>query len=671
MPDFLSPAGPLFGPDFVMVTVNDNTGVQYSLEVYPDASNADLVSAGQPAQYYWQPSRVYLAKKQDSPQDYDFGMTVFKGLMTSETDVGVTGPDEETGGGFCTFSTTFAIPDSVIANAIKALKAGNHPAPAPRLAGLFPSPNQDGPDPRLGIVPIIANNVTIEVPPLAAASGSKVPMFIDAQGAGQGSIEAHGISTFLVTCSELAAGAVAGSLQSGVSPFTVHCNLKEQVYIHGCQIEVTVDADKTYDQFSAALSTGGFLGICSASMEYAYSNMITSGAIVTKIQMDTGDLTPELQQWIQKNVEDMRTAAFNAVKSEIFDWKPTEQSPATADRGLFSSIFGGSSVSLKSNYQHHGLTFSQTLHLDSAISVNNTVSGDLNDLLPAVKANPDKYLAIVDIGKFFQKIQVAGSCAVNFGEVLPDGTLLKDPIESVQLEVAYPDYNNPTGTNGQANLVTQAQGSHYTIGHKDPNASTELAVWTKDNPSDIVDISALRLDKDLPNWPANQVQVTKTVVFDGADPRVELANGGSTYTIVQVLTEHAPKLTADEVGYLFVRFMLDRVLPKDNITITLTCQLGPRTDTITITRQNQKNVLWQIFSDKYENINSFTYTAQVEVTGPNFTDTPVTWQTPSAITVPLPTGRLKYVNPYKLALPPAPADKISTINSYIANSPAN
>ncbi|MGW2288569.1 hypothetical protein [Streptomyces phaeochromogenes] len=675
MPDFLSATGPLFGPDFVLVTVNDETGQRYALQVYPDASNDELRAAGQAPQYYWQPSRVYLAKKQTSPEDFDFGMTVFKGLLTSETHIGVeaeqAGGDIEAGGGFCTFTTTFAVPDSVIANAVKALRAGQHAAPKPRLGSLFFAYGSGDPDPLLGVVPIIENNVTIEVPRLDAAGGTAAPMYIDAQGAGKGSIEEHGFSSFLVTCNQLAAGAIAGSLEEGVSPFTVHCHLKEQVYIHGCQIKVTVDADKTFNQFSAALSAGGFLGISSASLEYGYSNLITTGGIITEIQMDNGVLTPELQQWVMKNADDMRTRAFNLVKSEIFDWKPTEQSPATASRGLFSSIFGGSSVSLKSNYQHRGVTFTETFRLDTTISVHQTVSGTLNDLLPAVQAHPERYLAVVDIGEHFRKIQVAGVCAVDFDDVLADGTDLRDPIRSVQLEVGYPDYHDPVRADGTVNLVTQAQGFHYTLGHKDPKAGLELAMWTEDNPQDIVNISTLRLEADIPQWPADQVKLTKTIVFDGDDPRVDLSNGGSVYTIEQTGTGHAPKLTADEVGYVFVRFMLDRILPKDNISLTLTCRIGSRTDTLTITRQNQKNALWEIYSDKFVRENSFTYSLQVEVTGPDFTDDPVIWGTAAPVTVPLPSGRLKYLNPFKLALPPVPAAQVATVNRYIATYPAN
>lgn len=667
--NIITATGPLFGPDFVEVVANDDTGLQYTVQVYPDASNRELKAAGLPTQYYWQPARVYLAKKQNSPKDYAFGMTVFKGLLTGETTVGIddtmtTGGTVETGGGFCTFTTTFALPDSVITNVIKALKAGEHAPPVPRLEHLFFQFASSDPDPLLGIIPILESNVTIEIPDTGVAAGAtKAPLHMSAQGTGKGSIEAHGFNSFLVTCNELAAGAIAGSLKEGVSPFTVHCDLKELAYIHGCQVTVTVDVDKTYDQFSAALSTGGFLGIDSASLDYAWANMQTSGAITTHMQMDDGNLTPELKQWIEKNVDDIRKTAMDAVKNEIFDWKPTEQSPASTDRGFFSGLFGGSSVSLKASHQRHGVKLDQQLVLDTTIAVHSTISGELDDLMPAVKADLDKYLAIVDIGEFFKKVQVAATSAINFDEVLPDGTSLHDPIQSVQLEVSYPDYSHP-GDDQAPNLVTQAQGFHYTIGNKDPNKGAELAVWTKDNPTDVVNVSFLRLDKPPKSWPANQVKLRKTVVFDGSDPRVELRDGGSTVTVETVGEEHAPKLTADEVGYVFVRFIVDQVLPP-NVTVTVKATIGERTDTITLTQANQKNGLWEIYSDKYADETEFTYTAEVEVVGANFTDEPIDYATPAPVTVPLPTGRLKYVNPLKVTLPAPPADKVAAINEYI------
>ena len=671
MNDFLSPTGPIFGPDFVLITI-DADGLTYPLQVYPDASNESLREAGQPMQFYYQPGNVYLARKQNAPADYDFGMTVFKGLMTEESTIGIT-PEVttngavETGGGFCAFVTTFAVPDAVIAGAIEKLKAAQHPAPAPWLQRLFGRP-AGAPEPRLGMVPVLENDVTIEVPNLIAASaGQKMPLYIDAQGAGKGSIEAKGRSAFLVTLNQLAAGAIAGALENGKSPFTVHCNLKEQVYIHGCQVKVTVDARKCYDQFSGALSAGGFLGIGEASLQYAYSKMVTEGGVTTEIQMDSANLTPELKDWITKNVSDMKTTVYQLLKDEIFDWQPREDSPATASRGLFSSIFGGVSVSLKASHQVRELSFSDTLKLDTTIAVEQTVSGDLNDLLPAVLADREKYVSVVDVGEHFRKVQVAGTCSVDFAENV-GGRDLSDPIRSVQLEVSYPDYDTPV-VDGKPNLVTLAEGFHYTVGDKDPSASNQLAVWTKDNPDDIVNVAFLRLEEETPLWPADQVRLRKTIVFDGEDPRVDLANGTSTFVVETTGTGHAPKVTADEAGYVFVRMMLDRRIPAPNISVSMTCSIGGRTDTLTITAENQLDAIWEIFSDKYFAETSFTYALSVDVSGPDFTDDPVSWSSPAPVTVPLPAGRTKMLNPLKISLPPVPADQRETVNRYIAAFP--
>src|SRR5436190_1868302 len=125
--DLLSPLGPLFGPNFITITQNDETGRAFQLEVYPDANNSMLRSNGVPMHFYFVPQRVFLAKKQTAPADFDFGMTLVKGLLTTEGTLGVTdeitaGGDVEVGGGFCTFSTTFAVPESVIRGATQQLR---------------------------------------------------------------------------------------------------------------------------------------------------------------------------------------------------------------------------------------------------------------------------------------------------------------------------------------------------------------------------------------------------------------------------------------------------------------------------------------------------------------------------------------------------------------------
>jgi hypothetical protein len=655
--DLLTPLGPLFGPNFITIQQNDETGRLFQLEIYPDANNNRLRPNGMAMHYYFVPQRVFLAKKQTAPADFDFSMTLFKGLLTGETTIGI--PDEatqggavEAGGAFCTFSTTFAVPESVIRGAIEQLRAQDHIRP-------------DEPTPQLGIVPIVENNVTIEVPELVNVGGTKMPFFIGAQGTGKGSVEATGVSTFLVTCNELAAGAIVGSLKKGMSPFTVHYNLKQQFYINACDIIVKVDVDKVFESFSSSISAGGFLGLDSVSFSAAYQNTVTSGGISTQITMNGAVVDDATKKMIETQVEEMRKFAMDMVKKEIFDFNPTPDSPASADRSLFSSIFGGSSVSMKANYQKRSVHLTQALKLNESIAILDTKSGDLNDLQPAITASLDKYLAVVDIGEFFKKLQVAATTNVNWDETLPDGTKLSDPIRSIQLEVGYPDFSAPLGGDGKPNPQFRGQGFHYVTGHKNPDRPSELTVWNgPENGKEIVNVAFLKMDEAVPGWEVDEVILRKTIVYDPSDPRVELASGGTTFVKEVRTKSHAPVISPDEVGYVFVRFMLNRILP-DAMQFTLRCKIGNRTDTFNITKANQKNIIWEVFSDRFFNETSASYSIEVTVSSPDITEEDVVYGTPAPVTIALPAGRIKYLPGMALHLPSAPTDKVETINRYL------
>ena len=676
MSDFVAAHGPIWGADFVTINVEQN-GTLYPLEVYPDANNPALRAAGVPTQYYYQVAECSVAKRTDGSGNYDFGMTLFKGLLTSATDVGVTSADQEMGGGWLSFSTTFGVPPEVITAAIAQIQNGGHTPPPSTIAQYFNYQNGD-PTPLLGIIPISEDDVTLNVADLTKATPG---MWIEAVSPSTGSIEAQGINSFLVTCNQWAAGAIASGLTAGgAPPFTVQCTQHEQFWMDACTVTVTADADKVYDSMSAALSVSGFLGITSASLQAAYMNMQSSGVIQTVITMDSGMLTTAQQTWIQQYVDNVQTEFWNMMKSSIFDWDPTKTDPtgtATASQGPLASLFGGASVSMKADYQHEGLTLTNELVLQGPISVSQGVSGDLSDLMAAVKGDLSAYLAVVDIGQYFEKVQVAATSAVQFTAVAPDGTNIGDPLTSVQLVASYPDFDQPTNSDGTPNLVASAQGYHYTIGQtQSPPAAAEPIIWTKANSTDAISTAWLRLANDEPSWPAGQVQLTQTLVFDGTDPRVDLADGGVTWSSTTLTsTNLAPILVASAVGIVDLNLALDRRLPTPNITLRVTMVLGgpaapTRTDTLTVTSANQQNIRYQIWSDKYVNVDQFSYSIQVEVTGPDFTDNPVVWQHAAPVQVDIPVGRIKYLNPVVLTLPPCPADQVATVNQYIAATAA-
>ncbi len=117
-------------------------------------------------------------------------------------------------------------------------------------------------------------------------------------------------------------------------------------------------------------------------------------------------------------------------------------------------------------------------------------------------------------------------------------------------------------------LKTLGDGFHYTPTAINLSAPSTLAQWTKANPTDIINISFMRLMKSLPNWDADQVVITKKLVYDPDDPRVDLSTG--TPEIVVTLppgNDHTPTVGPDDVGYIYVQeFVLDRAI-SSNVTV--------------------------------------------------------------------------------------------------------
>ncbi len=689
----IQPLGPLFGPDFILIEVEDQALGTFALEVFPDANNPSLKANGLPMQYYYMPKQLYLAKKQDSSGDFDFSVTLFKGLMTTEDTLGIsgaqtTGGEVDAGGAFVTFSMTMAVPDTVITGALAQLKAQKVTPPS-RISAYCPS-SAGGPDPLLGIVPIVDNQVTIEVPQLtgastttppptsstpatgtttpaagttpatgttAAAGGAAPPVvnngnpwFISAQSNSHGSIEASGISSFLVTCNQLAAGAIVGSLQAGRSPFVVHYNLTEMFYMNACQIQMDVDVDKVFTQLSAAAEAK--YGFVQADLQANYQASITNGGITTVINENGVAVDADLKAMIDKQVGSMQDNAWNLVKSEIFNWQPKPDDPAKASAGAC----GGAAVSLKLNYQMHSVHFDQSWTLNDSVTKLDGKDGTLTELEPAITANLNKYLSIIDIGQYFQKLQVAATPNIDFTDAD-----IADPITSASIEVSYPN-PNPDGTvpnnaDGTPVLKTLGEGFHYTPGAINLSAPTTLAQWTKANPNDIINISFMRLMQSPPNWDADQVTLTKKLVYDPDDPRVDLSTSTPEISVTSTGKDHTPTVGPDDVGYIYIKFVLDRAISSNvivTLTITLTGSQGTRTDTLTLTTTDPKQkpvATWQVFSDKYFDADTAKVNIAVEVAPPpsNFTGAPVTWSGVEA--VPVGIGRIKRIVPYTITLP--------------------
>jgi hypothetical protein len=260
-------------------------------------------------------------------------------------------------------------------------------------------------------------------------------------------------------------------------------------------------------------------------------------------------------------------------------------------------------------------------------------------------------------------LEISASSSIDWGQTFPGQPEIRSPLRSVAIEVGYPDCANPVGADGQPALVFRAEGVPRFIGDA-PAPKAELMCWTRDHSNAIFIVSFMKLDAPVAGWGVDEVLIRKTIAFDPNDPRVDLAGGGSVMVTEQRMGS-APRITADDVGSIHIRFRLDRPIPTGNISITLVCVIGDRRDVFTIDAKNQDNLAWELYSDKYFDQACFTYELSVAVAGIGFFDDAIQWRTVRPVEVPLPHGRIKSIDRCILTLPPPPADKIEAINQLI------
>ena len=89
-------------------------------------------------------------------------------------------------------------------------------------------------------------------------------------------------------------------------------------------------------QFSGAAQAK--YGFAQADLSANYQYCVTDGAISTVIQQNGTDVDADMKKLIEKTVSDMQDKAWNLVKTEIFDWQPKPDDPATASAGACGGV---------------------------------------------------------------------------------------------------------------------------------------------------------------------------------------------------------------------------------------------------------------------------------------------------------------------------------------------
>ncbi|MEV7544928.1 hypothetical protein [Streptomyces sp. NPDC089915] len=387
MSDSPLPAGPIFGPDSLVIDVND-----LSVPIWPDALNTDLAAAGAPTRYYFRLPRLTVAS-QPGTADLEFSATVMV--------QGPVGPQPVYLGGSCTFSCTAALPAGTEAQIVDRLMSQDHPDPPARIAPLFAHQPGD-PPPELSMVPITGSAVScvIEHPPTGTS-----PLFMTVQGGPGGGIDPHTRSSFLVSFSPAAAEAVVTSLRdASAPPFLVRNVLTEQFATGptGLTMHVDVDLKRTLESFVAAVPPGAAWPAGDAA-EAAYESAVITGAIGVRCT-ETGTkalLDPSLAAWIS-GLDDPRELVFRLLKDPFFDIAAVPATETGQEAGppapaWWTAVFGDARVTLKEDPDTGQFVVSQTETVQGTVNVEHTLEARLTEVAEAARTELDKYLKVMAV----------------------------------------------------------------------------------------------------------------------------------------------------------------------------------------------------------------------------------------------------------------------------------
>jgi hypothetical protein len=133
-----------------------------------------------------------------------------------------------------------------------------------------------------------------------------------------------------------------------------------------------------------------------------------------------------------------------------------------------------------------------------------------------------------DVG---DNLQIEVSCGGIWEKALPDGSVPRDSLQSVGIEVGYPDSSEPLLADGQPNLRFHSAGVHHSADHGDQDGPLELARWTAANARVVVRFGMSKPAEPIPGWDVGEVVLRKTLTYGPSDPRVDCSSNGSTLVV--------------------------------------------------------------------------------------------------------------------------------------------
>lgn len=553
-----SAAGPLWGPNFVMVGYDDN-GVGHMLQIFPDICNDDLRAAGKPMYFYIMPESVRMARNDQGKSMFHF--TKFAGVLSQDSNIGTKG-QEEVAGGVLSLTSTLGLPPAVIGSLKDQVAAEikkNQSFNSHQLFRLGTPPTFE-----LGFVPIEQNEVAVSNLTLADVSDPAKQQAPDdkwlwkMQGQGLGSLDPNGTNACTAMVGQFPAALIEAGFKGESSPLFIHNALKLRFRTPSIRIRVQADYQKIYNAYSSNTKYKDSWN--QLNIHRAFEENSLGGFCKTVIMYGDLELTDKDKQAYEDVAQQAKNAIMANVTKFIFEKQPDSIAQAEADPthsrqrvkdySLFWGLYDhystvesdeGYSYALNTKFDASRLSLADEIDVQGPYFVTTVVSGDMKGFFQEIKGNPDatkEYFDFVNLGDAFRKIHVIATSRADW----PDDQGGGDPLDKLAIAVGYSDKDGV--------VQYHNSGRYYDNLSKKLSDDFKPAIWTRDD-KDAVFVFDFAVDDNVPAEKRNQISIKRSVTYR-MDERVKVNPDNEIHIPDEATTNTQIEVHADVLGHLKV-----------------------------------------------------------------------------------------------------------------------
>jgi hypothetical protein len=486
-----SAVGPVYVASAIPVKVNDGQ-LEYNLVYYPDLNNDQLQREGQAPHYYYMPRDIHIARDLRSG-DYMFSLLHFEGVMSGETNVGVQGEQEVTGGLF-TVSITAGLQPGVLQSAHDQFLNSDVVR-----GGDFFFGRRSSAAPIFGPVPIRANMVGISnispiqnrsfpavvrnrasgnwgAPTLRPVPLSQVPLmgelpapgrdganldmwYANLTGQGPGAVDLEGVNALAGLLGKIPTALLFASFHGAYGGVVISEALKLPFWAPAGKLDIVGSWDRIFNHFSAAGHVGGFFW--GADVQVEFNNLVTSGDIQVTLTIDeTIPGADKIRDQLMKTSDLVYQSFMDKAQKIIFDPAPPNVEPAHASGG-FLGLGGGFALKERRDESELNLEYHETLN--TRFLQDDVISSNLSGFYDEIKRDPNaekKYFPVLYLSDWDRKVTRYFKAVANWPD--PGKKWVGQPVAFLSAQVGYPD----------------AQGNINWAGHTFQPTDPPDASWT-------------------------------------------------------------------------------------------------------------------------------------------------------------------------------------------------